>query len=203
VGIVRLDAEVVETVAGVVRLLRRAAELLQAVEAGSRSSRQLLALGIDAAANEASSLLPRWARLEGAHASSAESSTEFLASAEHLFRQIGVEGAPFRLRSLRAMVGELIWDANTSAGASARANRTTTMSWDHTRGLGTHQPQGLDPKWYTVSQVAQLLGYGETKIRMLIISGDLRSLKDGRSRRVLPEWVEDYVRLRASQAKDT
>jgi excisionase family DNA binding protein len=47
------------------------------------------------------------------------------------------------------------------------------------------------------------LGYGETKVRMLIISGDLRSLKDGRSRRVLPEWVEDYVRLRASQAKDT
>jgi hypothetical protein len=31
------------------------------------------------------------------------------------------------------------------------------------------------------------LGYGETKVRMLIISGDLRSLKDGRSRRVLPE----------------
>ena len=77
------------------------------------------------------------------------------------------------------------------------------MSWDHTRGLGTHEPQGLDPKWYTVSQVSQLLGYGETKVRTLIISGDLRSLKDGRSRRVLPEWVEDYVRLRASQAKDT
>jgi excisionase family DNA binding protein len=77
------------------------------------------------------------------------------------------------------------------------------MSRDHTRRLGAHEPQGLDPKWYTVSQVAQLLGYGETKVRMLIISGDLRSLKDGRSRRVLPEWVEDYVRLRASQAKDT
>ena len=74
VGIGRLDAEVVETVAGVVRLLRRAAEPLQAEEAGSRSSRQLPALGIDAAANEASSLLPRRARLEGAHASRAESS---------------------------------------------------------------------------------------------------------------------------------
>jgi excisionase family DNA binding protein len=61
----------------------------------------------------------------------------------------------------------------------------------------------LDPKWYTVAQVARLLGYGETKVRMLIISGDLRSLKDGRARRVLPEWVEDYVRLRASQAEDT
>ena len=77
------------------------------------------------------------------------------------------------------------------------------MSRDHTGRLNAQEPQGLDPKWYTVSQVAQLLGYGETKVRMLIISGDLRSLKDGRSRRVLPEWVEDYVRHRASQAKDT
>jgi excisionase family DNA binding protein len=50
--------------------------------------------------------------------------------------------------------------------------------------------------------VAKLLGYGESKVRMLIISGDLRSLKDGRSRRVLPEWVDEYVALRASQAAD-
>ena len=59
----------------------------------------------------------------------------------------------------------------------------------------------LTPRWYTVAQVAHLLGYGETKVRMLIIAGDLRSLKDGRSRRVLPEWVDDYVQLRASQAE--
>jgi excisionase family DNA binding protein len=37
----------------------------------------------------------------------------------------------------------------------------------------------LQPKWYTVAQVAELLGYGESKVRMLIIQGDLRSLKDG------------------------
>ena len=76
------------------------------------------------------------------------------------------------------------------------------MSRDHTPRRGTQERQRLDPRWYTVSQVAQLLGYGETKVRTLIISGDLRSLKDGRSRRVLPERVEDYVRLRESQAKD-
>ena len=56
----------------------------------------------------------------------------------------------------------------------------------------------LDPSWYTVAKAAQLLGYGETKGWMLIISGDRRSLKDERARRVLPEWVEVYVRLRAS-----
>ena len=63
-------------------------------------------------------------------------------------------------------------------------------------------PVSLTPRWYTVAQVAQLLGYGESKVRMLIISGDLRSLKDGRSRRVLPEWVDDYVASRAAQADE-
>lgn len=58
----------------------------------------------------------------------------------------------------------------------------------------------LEPKWFTVSQVARLLGYGETKVRMLIIAGDLRSLKDGRSRRVLPEWVDEYVARRAAES---
>ena len=61
----------------------------------------------------------------------------------------------------------------------------------------------LRPKWYTVAQVAELLGYGESKVRMLIIAGDLRSLKDGRSRRILPQWVDDYVAMRAAQAEAT
>ena len=59
----------------------------------------------------------------------------------------------------------------------------------------------LTPRWYTVPQVAELLGYGQTKVRMMIISGDLRSLKDGRSRRVLPEWIDEYIALRAQQSE--
>jgi hypothetical protein len=49
VSIEPIGAEVVETVVGVVRLLRRAAELAwrQTDAGGSRSSHQLLALGID------------------------------------------------------------------------------------------------------------------------------------------------------------
>ena len=61
----------------------------------------------------------------------------------------------------------------------------------------------LVPKWYTVAQVAQLLGYGESKVRMLIIAGDLRSLKEGRSRRILPEWVDQYVERRAAESDQT
>ena len=61
----------------------------------------------------------------------------------------------------------------------------------------------LTPRWYTVvAQVAQLLNYGESKVRMLIITGQLRSIKDGRSRRILPEWVEAYVQDRARSTED-
>jgi excisionase family DNA binding protein len=57
------------------------------------------------------------------------------------------------------------------------------------------------PRWLNVAQVAQLLGYGETKVRTLIIAGDLRSLKDGRSRRVLPEWVDEYIDRRVAESQ--
>lgn len=60
----------------------------------------------------------------------------------------------------------------------------------------------LHRRWYSVAEVAEMLGYGQSKVRMLIIQGDLKSLKDGGSRRVLPEWVDEYVQLRAQQARD-
>ena len=84
----QLDTEVVETVAGVARLLRRAAELvwMQADAAGARSSRQLLALGIDSAADEASGLLPRRARLDGP-TPFGDNPADLLASAEQLLRR--------------------------------------------------------------------------------------------------------------------
>src|SRR6478672_4655662 len=97
----QMDAEVVETVAGVARLLRRAAELAwrQADADGPRSSRQLLALGIDAAADETSGLLPRRARLDGP-TPVGDDPAELLASAEQLLRRICVVGAPSRLFGL-------------------------------------------------------------------------------------------------------
>jgi hypothetical protein len=35
---------------------------------------------------------------------------------------------------------------------------------------------------------------------MMVLRGDLRSLKDGRSRRILPEWVDDYVARRVAES---
>ena len=52
----------------------------------------------------------------------------------------------------------------------------------------------LTPKWYTTEQVAVMLGYGLTKTKHLVLSGQIRSVKDGGNRRILPEWVDDYIR---------
>jgi hypothetical protein len=112
----QMDAEVVETVAGVARLLRRAAELAwkQADAAGPRSSGQLLALGIDSAVDEASSSLPRRARLDGP-TPVGENPAELLARLSSCCAG-SVVGAPGRLLGLRVLVAELVWEANTGAG---------------------------------------------------------------------------------------
>ncbi len=56
-------------------------------------------------------------------------------------------------------------------------------------------------RWHTVAEVAEMLGYGETKVRMAIISGDLKSVKDGKLRRILPEWVDEYIALKVAEAE--
>jgi len=55
-------------------------------------------------------------------------------------------------------------------------------------------PVPLVPKWYSPAEVAALLGYGLSKVKMKIATGELRSIKDGKYRRILPEWVDDYIR---------
>ena len=58
----------------------------------------------------------------------------------------------------------------------------------------------MTKKWYTVKEVAEMLGYSESKVWMLVIQRDLKSLKDGGSRRILPEWVDEYIARRAAEA---
>jgi excisionase family DNA binding protein len=57
----------------------------------------------------------------------------------------------------------------------------------------------ISPKWYTVEQVALMLGYGLTKTKYLVLSGQIRSVKDGGNRRILPEWVDDYIRSKVEE----
>ena len=55
------------------------------------------------------------------------------------------------------------------------------------------QPGPLTPRWYSPAEVAALLGFGLSKVKMKIATGELRSIKDGKYRRILPEWVDQYV----------
>jgi excisionase family DNA binding protein len=55
------------------------------------------------------------------------------------------------------------------------------------------------PRWYTIEQVAVMLNYGLTKTKYLVHSGQIRSLKDGGNRRILPEWVDEYIRERVEE----
>ena len=54
-------------------------------------------------------------------------------------------------------------------------------------------------KWYSTAEVAEMLGYGVTKTKFLVLSGQIRSIKDGGHRRILPEWVDDYIRRRVEE----
>jgi excisionase family DNA binding protein len=44
-----------------------------------------------------------------------------------------------------------------------------------------------------------MLGFGVSKTKMLVRTGELRSLKDGGHRRILPAWVDDYVARRSQE----
>jgi excisionase family DNA binding protein len=54
--------------------------------------------------------------------------------------------------------------------------------------------QVIQRRWFTVAEVAEMLGYGLSKTKMLVATGDLKSVKDGGSRRILPEWVDEYIK---------
>jgi len=57
----------------------------------------------------------------------------------------------------------------------------------------------ITPRWYTTEQVAVMLGYGLSKTQHLVLTGQIRSVKDGGNRRILPEWVEEYIRQRVEE----
>jgi excisionase family DNA binding protein len=59
----------------------------------------------------------------------------------------------------------------------------------------------IERKWFTVAEVAQSLGYGLSKTKMLVAQGDIRSLKDGHNRRILPEWIDEYITRRVTESE--
>ena len=56
-------------------------------------------------------------------------------------------------------------------------------------------PRPTDPsgaaagrRWYSMQEVADMLGFGISKVKDLVIRREIRSVKDGKYRRILPEW---------------
>jgi hypothetical protein len=113
----RVDADTAETLAGVVRLLRRAAELVwAAVNAdGAGSPRHVLGLGIDLAADEARNPLPETIPVDGPVPVGNEPAG-LLRSAEQLLRRVTTPEAGTGLHGLRARVADLVGEANTGVG---------------------------------------------------------------------------------------
>jgi excisionase family DNA binding protein len=66
--------------------------------------------------------------------------------------------------------------------------------------IGSEAPTVIQPKWYTTKQVAVMLGFSLTKTKHLILSGQIRSIKDGGNRRILPQYVDEYVARKAEEA---
>ncbi|MFE2536946.1 excisionase family DNA-binding protein [Streptomyces sp. NPDC059371] len=48
-------------------------------------------------------------------------------------------------------------------------------------------------KWHTTAEVAEMLGFSLSKTKMLVLTGEIRSVKVGRNRRILPAWVDEYI----------
>ncbi|MGE9695961.1 excisionase family DNA-binding protein [Streptomyces sp. CH6] len=60
----------------------------------------------------------------------------------------------------------------------------------------------ITQKWHTLAEVAAMLGFGLSKTKMLVLTGEIRSVKVGRNRRILPEWVDEYVQQVVSQTEE-
>ncbi|MCU7823202.1 excisionase family DNA-binding protein [Kitasatospora sp. DSM 101779] len=60
----------------------------------------------------------------------------------------------------------------------------------------------IERKWHTTAEVAEMLGYGLSKTKMLVLTGKIRSIKDGRNRRILPRWVDEYVERLATEVEE-
>ncbi|MFE1344031.1 MULTISPECIES: excisionase family DNA-binding protein [unclassified Streptomyces] len=59
----------------------------------------------------------------------------------------------------------------------------------------------IERKWHTTAEVAEMLGFGLSKTKMLVLTGEIRSVKVGRNRRILPSWVDEYVERVAAGAE--
>lgn len=84
------------------------------------------------------------------------------------------------------------------SSAPERDLTTITVPTRQTAGptaasLPTSHSTVIERKWYTTAEVADMLGFGLSKTKTLVLTGEIRSVRIGRNRRILPTWVDEYV----------
>ncbi|MGW5022582.1 helix-turn-helix domain-containing protein [Streptomyces cacaoi] len=60
----------------------------------------------------------------------------------------------------------------------------------------------ITPKWHTTAEVAAMLGFGLSKTKTLVLTGEIRSVKVGRNRRILPAWVDEFIQRCAAESDE-
>ncbi|NBE56087.1 excisionase family DNA-binding protein [Streptomyces boluensis] len=60
----------------------------------------------------------------------------------------------------------------------------------------------IEGKWHTTAEVADMLGFGLSKTKMLVLTGEIRSVKVGRNRRIFPSWVDEYIQRVTTDTAD-
>ncbi|MER5896013.1 MULTISPECIES: excisionase family DNA-binding protein [unclassified Streptomyces] len=60
----------------------------------------------------------------------------------------------------------------------------------------------IERRWHTTAEVADMLGFGLSKTKMLVLTGEIRSVKVGGNRRILPAWVDEYVQRVTADADE-
>jgi excisionase family DNA binding protein len=54
----------------------------------------------------------------------------------------------------------------------------------------------------TVKESEERLGLGHTKFAELLNSGEIKSIKIGRARRIAEEWLDEFIAARLEQGGD-
>lgn len=99
--------------------------------------------------------------------------------------RVGSAVPAWRRRAVVATFGRLATPEVVTA-ASGRHSE-----WVRLRGYA--MAARLEHKWCTVSEVAAMLQFGLSKTKQLVACGEIRSVRVGGNRRILPEWVDEFV----------
>ncbi len=76
---------------------------------------------------------------------------------------------------------------------SQTKTKTITHRHQPPKGAAHHEPKGVSMQAYTVEQVADMLNIGRDKVYYLLRTGQLRSIKIGKLRRITDRQLAEFI----------